>query len=749
MTLHERGARVLVRFRHWLLLGSLILIAIAIPLAERLELEQSIESFFAPDDPLIVAYRTSRSTFGADEYLLVAYDEPAFRDYNTDDEAKGENFDKELGRLRDFTQQLSEVPGIEPGSSQSLATLLRPPATSPLQARLFQVIISKNIEELIAFGESIVISPDHQTVGIVLKVLPESKSTVPRAETFRRIRQLAQEHAPKAFVAGEPLQVNDIYLAIQEDSTTLGWASSVLLILVILLLFRSVRWVAIPLLVVHAALVWTKAILFLSGMRLSMVSSVVTSLVTIIGIATVTHITVTYREWRKVRDRETALRGTFCALASPIFWTIMTTSIGFASLMTSSINPIQSFGVMMSVGTVMVLMAVLGIVPGAALIGSLDTDPRSSIGEIKLVRVLHRLSTSIDHSPNLLLVAVFLLMIGAGVGLKFLTVETDFSKNFREESQIVEALTFFEDRLGGAGTWEVAFTGPSKLTSEAVTPIRELAESLRTLTPDHGGRLTKVTSLPDGIDLVPGLGFDSRVKKLEEFQPDFIRSLYHQETRRTRLVLRSLERQPAEVKLSLIDDTLKEVRKTYPDAQATGLYVLLANLIISLLMDQAISFLVAGTGILACMTVAFRNFWVGIVSIIPNLFPLLLVMGGMGWCGVPINIGTAMIACVSLGLSVDSSIHYLNGYIAVRRAGGDHCAATLKTHGHVGVALVFANFALVFGFLVLMLSNFVPLIYFGLLVSLSMFGGLVGNLVLLPLLLRWIPISMPQTPSPN
>jgi predicted RND superfamily exporter protein len=138
------------------------------------------------------------------------------------------------------------------------------------------------------------------------------------------------------------------------------------------------------------------------------------------------------------------------------------------------------------------------------------------------------------------------------------------------------------------------------------------------------------------------------------------------------------------------------------------------------------------------MSVAFRSLRIGLISLIPNIFPILLVIGTMGWIGLPVNIATAMIASVSLGLTVDSSVHYITSYHAARRRGASVSNALEATNQGVGLALVFANVALVAGFSVLTLSHFIPLVYFGILVSVSMLGGLFGNLVLLPLLLRMV-----------
>ena len=166
--------------------------------------------------------------------------------------------------------------------------------------------------------------------------------------------------------------------------------------------------------------------------------------------------------------------------------------------------------------------------------------------------------------------------------------------------------------------------------------------------------------------------------------------------------------------------------------------MLLAFLIESLLSDQLVSFILAAIGIGTMMTIAFRSPVIGLISLIPNLFPIVLVIGSMGWIGLPINIATAMIASVSMGLTVDSSIHYISGYRRARKRGLPVIDALRETHQGVGRALVFANVALIVGFSVLTLSHFIPLIYFGILVSVAMLGGLVGNLVLLPLLLHWV-----------
>ncbi|MBI2479562.1 MAG: MMPL family transporter, partial [Planctomycetia bacterium] len=231
--------------------------------------------------------------------------------------------------------------------------------------------------------------------------------------------------------------------------------------------------------------------------------------------------------------------------------------------------------------------------------------------------------------------------------------------------------------------------------------------------------------------------------------PAFYSALYGQEPGTDRhyfrIMLRARERQDAEQKQRIIDQvrqiTLEEFPKSseVPDAQVTGFYVLLTNLIESMIRDQWVTFGVAAAGIFLMMTIAFRNLLYAAIAMVPNALPILLVLGLMGWLDLRINMGAAMIAAVSMGLSVDSSIHYITSFQRARRDGKAVVEALDEVQQTVGLAVVFSTLALIAGFSILCTSEFVPTIYFGVLVSLSMLGGLIGNLLLLPLMLRALP----------
>ena len=713
-----------------LIIAGMITAAAAVPAlvpALRLKFDQSLESLYAPDDRKLLDYLQSKSLFGGDEFVIVAFpDANLFSDDDTSLSPESQS------SITEFAEKLNTVPGVQAESTQHLAKALKFPYGR---------------ERLRGLLEGMLVGRDAQVTAVVLRLKP-NLSPERLGETVRIIRELAGEHNPRAFVVGEPVQIHDMFRIVQEDGHTLFLVSLVLLAGVLFALFGSVRWVLLPLMVVGATILWTESLLVISKMRLSMVSSMLNSLVTIIGIATVTHVTVHFREHRRAHERIEALRRTIAELAPAIFWTCATTAVGFAALLSSRITPVQSFGTMMSLGALLVLATAVIILPGGVLLSRFSPDPRDTPAEQRLIRFLSGMTRSVQKYPSVFAIGSVLLTSWAACGFLWLDVETDFSRNFRSSSPIVQSLNFVETRLGGAGTWEVNFPAPAELTDDYLDQIRRLAEQLSSELVDSefsdttSPRLTKVVALTDGLDMVPEIliianTIQKRLRLLGRFQPEFEPSLYNAKQERMRFLLRARERQPSETKLALIEKVESLAQEVFPQAKATGPFVLLTYLIQSLLRDQLVSFGLASLGIGAMMTVAFRSLRIGLISLVPNLFPIVLLIGTMGWLGVPINIGTAMIASVSMGLTVDASIHYLSGYRRARSRGSDFSTALRETHEGVGRALVFATLALMVGFSVLTLSQFIPLVYFGILVSAAMLGGLIGNLVLLPLLLQW------------
>jgi predicted RND superfamily exporter protein len=734
-TLPDRITNLLVRWR-WpvLLLAAAVSIA-AYFVAQQMRFDRSIENMFAADDPLLDPFRKLKRTFGGDEIVLAAYVDPNLLT------ASG------MDRLENLSDKLGEVDGVR--AAVSLANV---PLVDPTMQR--------DNSDAYELFEGYLIDKDRQTTAVVC-VLDSNTEADSRSATIDQMRDIVTRHDQQGVLAGEPVMVVDGFDYVEEDGRRLQTTSTLLLMLVIVLCFRSLRWVAIPIVIVHATMLWTEATLVLAQFKLSMVSSMLAAIITVIGVATVIQLVVEIRDQRQhgLFPRK-ALIAAGAVLMTPIFWRALTDVAGFGSLLAARAGPVQDFGTMMSVGSVMVLATIAMILPGLALWGRIDADPRRAWGEQNLDVGLRKLVDELLHRPRLYGALSLLISLAISLGCLWLDVETDFTRNFRSDSPIVRSYEFVESRLGGAGVWDVILPAPEQIDLSYLKKVRNLQKRLRqevTVVDEQGNEvpgLTKVLSLVDAIDANPvsidrvpafmrGGMLAGMLRMVDQQMPAIAESLRGEDPQQPgshyyRIMLRARERQPSDQKQRLIDQVRSISQEEFPQAQVTGFFVLLTNIINSMIRDQWVTFAIATGSICLMMWFALASLRLSLVSLVPNVVPILMVTGLMGWLGLRINMGTAMIASVSLGLSIDSSTHYLMSFNRLRSSGLSLEDALHASHQTVGRAMIFSTLALIVGFAALVQSQFVPTIYFGALVSLAMLGGLIGNLVMLPLILKLV-----------
>ena len=736
-SLSKRASEWLIRCRLWLLAIGLVLAACAYPLAGRLAFDETLQNMFAPGDPELARFEKFARIFSSDQIVLVVYEDAELMT------------PAGIAALRSIAEELS---GSLPGISTVVSLADTPAGLFLEQGNL------KLAEPELALVEGYLVGADRRTAAIVCTLVPKSTGEDRTASTVDEIRAIALKHHPDAAIAGQPVMMVDGFRHLYRDGKRLKLFSSLLLFATIVFLFRSVRWVIIPLVIVQATLIFSEAAFVLSGLRLSMVSTMFQSVITVTCIAMVIHFVVRVRVARDTGQspRESLLAaGTL--LAAPIFWTCLTDAAGFGALLTSSVGPVQDYAVMMAIGSIVSLVAVALFLPGLALLGNVDSDPQHTWGEKRLDVGLDHIVRWIEQRGTTVAFIAILLGVSVAAGILRLEVETDFTKNFREDSPIVTSYNMIEDRLGGAGVWDLMIPAPKTLTPAFFEQIRQFEDRLRgvTVAGEHGESqpgLTKVLSLVDLIDskLAPNLqgafsdsAFDTWIGvAMRGGLPDGGRSLLAEDPdsgeRFLRIMLRSRERQRADQKLALIQEIREISGQWFPKSEATGFFVLLARLIDGVLRDQWIAFAAATAAICLMLLLAFRSPVYALLPLVPNALPIVMVLGMLGWLGIKMNLGTVMIAAVSMGLSVDSAIHYLTEFRRLRRDGASLRDALHHSHQTVGRAMVFSTLALVVGFSSLCLSEFAPTVYFGAMVCLTMLGGLIGNLLLLPLLLKWV-----------
>ena len=537
---------------------------------------------------------------------------------------------------------------------------------------------------------------DGETVAVVCMLESESETPVPRRETIEALRIIMNslpDGLSPGLLAGEPVLVADGFRYLEQDGRRLGIWSTILLAATILICFRSVRWVLISLAVVQFALLLTKAIMVWSQLRLTMVSSMLTALVTVVGVATVVHVIVRYREAiaAGLSPRE-SLASSLSWCAAPVLWACLTDAVGFGSLLFARVGPVQDFGLMMTVGSLIVLLGVFLVIPGLALPGARHPDAVRPATDSRVGRALQRILNALRRRPAAFGLASLAVSVLAMAGASRLQVETDFTKNFRAGSPVVQSYKHIENRLSGAGVFDVLLPAPSSLNWDYLRRVQKLERRLRAevTTPDGKPALTKVLSLSDAVvrlenvklPLVRAGLLRTALEGMRTRMPEFTAALYNEDPDNPgkylfRIMLRAHERQSAQAKRHIIESVSRISREEFPErqdrpaAQVTGFFVLLTHLVESILRDQWLTFGIATAGIGLMMILAFRNLAQALVALVPNGFPILIIMGIMGWLDIPINMGAAMIAAVSMGLSIDSSVHYIISFrrLAQRQVG--------------------------------------------------------------------------------
>ena len=752
----DRVASWLVRHRTPLACLAVVVTILSVAESRRLEFVRSIDTMFDRADLALVPYRRMIRAFGSSEVVLAAYDDPEL--FST----------AGIERLRTLTDTLAALPGI--ASATSLAD-------TPLGNRIIEIETSPAARRLVELLEGYAVGTDHRTAAVVCvlkspavasrdmspQAAPRPESDF-RADAIDRLRA-AMADLPAGTVAGEPVMLRDGFAMLKRDGNLLGTASAVLAGAVLLASFRSLRWLVVPLAVVLLALWSTRGVLAVIGLKLTMVSTMLSAMVTVVAIATVVHVIVEFRRQREEGlPPAAALERTISILFWPVVGSIATDVIGFGSLIASRVGPVHDFGIMTSVGAVMVLVATALVVPFLALWGRFDTDPQRAWGEGVLELGLDGLVRRIVRHPGPILLGSTLLVAAAVAGMRWLEVETDFTRNFRRSSPVVASYDMIETRLGGAGVWDVLLPAGEAIDGKVLGDMARLEHRLRTevTIPDRDGRavpaLTKVMSLADVMAAVSPISLErlqstqlgswlvtNAIDMIQKQVPQLSRTFIGRDPEDgstwLRVMLRAHERQPAPQKRAIIEQVNRIVAEEFPAragrpaGAVTGFFVLLSQLVDRMLSDQWLTFLLAAAGIFLLLAVSFRSLLVATVALVPNALPIFVVLGLLGWAGERINMGTAMIAAVSMGLSVDSSIHYLAAFRR-RLAAGQPIAAALETaHQTAGRAMIFSTLALVIGFLALTTSGFIPTVSFGALSCLTLTGGLLGNLVVLPVLL--------------
>jgi uncharacterized protein len=788
----------LVSWRRLAALVALLLLIPAAPVALRLRFDRSVAAIFKRDDPLLQGYQQLRRDFGGNEIVLMVYRDSQLLDPN------GQG----LKRLEAITTRIEPIEGVTGVLSLHQVNramgklragplaLLQPSNDSAPVLLEPNDPLAQSFRELFAGYTH---SRDGQWSAIGIMLTRGNQHAI-ALDQLRTIARSLPEPLEPALLVGEPVLVDEGFALVEADGQRLGTVTLVLMAIVLLLALRSLRWMLAPLLVVGWSILITRALLVWFGLRLTLVSSLLTAIIAVIGVATVLHFAVTYQRYcRQGWPPEQAARRTFRSVLAPTMWAIATDMAGFGALMLAGVQPVRQFGLMMSLAALVVLVGTVLITPQAMLIGTAaESKARRWLGRraqdvpfsaaTRSTMVLRRIDRSLRRiatwpmrflsrrTARIGVVFGLAAFLVASIGNIWLQSETDFTRNFRSDYELVRAYQQVEQHLGGAGVWDVLLPAPRELNDDYFASVRALEEKLRAIRVEVSARdrldqnqqpigLSKVLSIADADHatrsepLLQAITTNLRVAGMRSVMKAFAEALVtyptsNDQPRGLRIMLRSREQIPSAAKQQLISRVRQVVddhvatpqwasllqsgpdRPATDDAsvrgQVTGYHVLLTQLVESLLADQWRCLAGAVTGVALLLLAATRSLRLASVALLLNILPALVVLGAIGWTGQRVNLGAAMIAAVSVGLTIDGSLHWLHGFQSSRRRGRSIAISRIRASGNVGLPVLVATAALVIGFGTLWTSPFLPTATFGTLVSAALGLGALVNLTLLP-----------------
>lgn len=596
--------------------------------------------------------------------------------------------------------------------------------------------------------------------------------------TIADIRAILDRYRADAdvFLGGVEMIADDMLTFIRNDLKVFGTGVFVFLVLILWLLFRNWRWVVIPLICCSASALVMVGILGWCNWEVTVISSNFISLQLIVTMAVTIHLIVRYRELFRQdpeADQRTLIRQTVALMIKPCLFTTLTTVAGFASLVLSDIKPVITFGWMMIVGLVVSMVATFVLFPSVLML-----IPRQKIpaprGE--LFDLPSRLARFTDgHGKFILTVSVLALVLSAW-GASRLNVENAFIDYFKHSTEIYQGMKVIDQRLGGTTPLDVVMTlarGESETTADADPAPDEAFDAFAEF--DEAAddpkywftreRMQTVEAVHDYLDRLPETGkvlslatLVKIARRLNDGQPldNFTLALLFGElppevrqilvdpyvsveNDETRLAVRIIDSLPGLRRNALLarieSDLVEKVGLPPGTFRLSGMMVLYNNMLQSLFQSQIMTLGVTVLLLMGMFLVLFRSLQIALIAIFPNVLSIGTVLGFMGWAGIPLDMMTITIAAISVGIAVDDTIHYIHRFRREFPEHGTYRATMHFCHGSIGRAMFYTSVIFVMGFSILVFSNFIPTIYFGLLTGLAMVIALVAALTLLPALI--------------
>ena len=793
---------------------------------DNFKIDASADSLVLENDEDLKFYRNLIKRYGANNFLAITYRPLAPRQL----------FDKEtLIEMRRFANDIGDIAGIKTVLSLLDVPLLQSPTIKLTElSETFKTVESEGVDLELAkhefqhspLYEDLLLSADGST-AMLLAYLEEdvtyrellsererlrelkydgddySKQALVAAEqafkdyqtlyiakereTTINVREVISRHQQNTqiFLGGVPMIVTDMITMVKSDMIVFGSAIILFLIVLLGVIFRSLRWITVAMMCSLLSAVAAMGFLAFIDQRVTVISSNFASLLMIIAMSMVMHLIVRFRELQSKQPDASVpelTKQTVRFMYTPCLYAALTTIVAFISLLVSGIRPVIDFGYIMTIGIILLFCVVFTLFPSFISVTKQKREYIEKDFTYKITNTFSNLTRK--HYHPILLIATLVAIISA-IGMSRLEVENRFIDYFGKDTEIYKGMLEIDRKLGGTTPFDIVLKAPDSGNDSEESPktdIEQFAEEdfladylgdeqdLQNywISPikiqeikrihnyfDEKEEVGKVLSLATLAELAEILNDgkalnDFEVALLGKLLPDDIKKVLYspyisEDGNEVRISMRIIDSDKNLKRKELIEQSRQKLMDFgYDEDQfrLTGMLVLYNNMLQSLYQSQILTLAMVLIVIFLMFVVLFRSISLAAIAIIPNALSASFVLGLMGWYGIPLDLMTITLAAISIGISVDNTIHYIVRFKREYVQDYDYKATVKRCHNSIGRAMYYTSVTIIAGFSILALSNFIPTIYFGLLTGLAMLIALLGALTLLPsLLLTFKPIK--------
>ena len=658
----------------------------------------------------------------------------------------------------------------------------------------FSTLKSEGINKNKGFNEilnspvfkNFVISEDGNTTGIIAYLKKKSepvelsneeleiykdKIKKENHENIIEIREVIKSYKSigKIHLGGIPMIADDMMTFIKNDIIVFGAGVLLFIIFTLWYVFRKIIWIIIPISSCFFSVLIMMGLLGLLGWKVTVISSNFIALMLILTMAMNIHTSTRFLQLRKENpglSKLEIIKKTTNKMFWPILYTVLTTIFAFLSLVFSGIKPVIDFGWMMTLGLITSFIITFTLLP--TLLSFFPENKITIKKEYKSkITILFEKITL--NNRNIIFFITGLVIFLSIVGINKLEVENSFINYFKKNTEIYKGMKLIDEKLGGTTPLEIILKFPKKeindeiadeeddwgdekddndekywFTKDKIDKIKRVHEYLEDL-PEVG----KVLSFSSVLDVATQLNNNKPLGTLE------MGVLYSKipESIKSQIVDPYISISDSEARISLrIKDSKKDLKRNdlinkinfdlenklnlkKNEYKLAGVLILFNNLLQSLFKSQILTLGFVMIGIFIMFLILFRNIKLSLIGVIPNFLAAFFILGIIGLANIPLDMMTITIAAITIGIAVDNSIHYIYRFREEFLKGKNYINTLKICHSTVGVAILNTSITIVFGFSILVLSNFIPTIYFGVFTGIAMLLAMISVLTLLPSLL--------------